>query len=81
MADHFSYYPNYISNLVKEKTGKSFSEIRLEERMKKAKLLLEETDLTINEIALLLGYSSTGNFYKAFQNYYHTSPRDLIQKN
>lgn len=41
------------------------------------KLLLEHTDLSIEKIAALLGYSNNSNFYKAFREYYGTSPRQL----
>lgn len=75
LAKHFSYHPNYVSRYLPEKTGKTFSELVLEARMEKAKVLLSHTDLTNEEIASLLGYSNTSNFYKAFRGYYGVSPR------
>ncbi len=79
VATYFSYHPNYISTLLHQKTGKTFSRIVLEERMQRAKILLAETDLPIEEIAFMLGYSNSSNFYKAFKGYFHTSPRTLDQ--
>lgn len=76
LAAHFRYHPNYVSRYLHEKTGKTFSSIVLEKRMDKAALLLKNTDLSIEKIAAMLGYSNTSNFYKAFREYYHTSPRD-----
>ncbi|MDU4802119.1 MAG: AraC family transcriptional regulator [Clostridium butyricum] len=78
---HFSYHPNYISALLHQETGKTFSEILLEKRMKRAVLLLKNTKLSVEEIAVMLGYSNNSNFYKAFKNYYHTSPREYFAKN
>lgn len=80
IASHFSYHPNYISALLHQKTGKTFSKIILEKRMKKAKILLEETTLPIEEIASMLGYSNSSNFYKTFKSYFHSSPRALNQQ-
>ncbi len=80
IASHFAYHPNYISGLLHRELGKTFSEILLELRMERAVLLLEGTDLPIDEAAYMLGYSNSSNFYKAFRSYYHCSPREYIEK-
>lgn len=80
IAKRFSYHPNYISALLHRELGKSFSEILLEQRMERAVVLLKGTTLSIEEIALMLGYSNSSNFYKAFREYYHCSPREFISK-
>lgn len=77
IAAHFSYHPNYISSLLHRETGHSFSEILLELRMERAAVLLKETDLSVEKIAWMLGYSNSSNFHKAFREYYHQSPRDF----
>ena len=69
------YHPVYISRLLSKKTGKNFSQTILEFRMKKAAILLQSTDLSIEKIAAMLGYSNNSNFYKAFRDYYGTSPK------
>ena len=79
IAKQFSYHPNYISALLRRETGKSFSEILLEQRMERAASLLKGTDLSIEEIALMLGYSNSSNFYKAFRVYYGKSPREYFR--
>lgn len=78
IAAHFSYHPNYVSTLLRRETGKSFSEILLEQRMERAVILLSGTTLPINDISLMLGYSNSSNFYKAFREYYHKSPREYV---
>lgn len=80
IAAHFSYHPNYISTLLHRELGKSFSEILLEQRMERATALLRGTTLTIEEIALMLGYSNSSNFYKAFREKFGISPREYIDK-
>ena len=80
IAKHFSYHPNYISTLLHREIGKSFSEILLEQRMERALILLKGTTLPITEIAQMLGYSNSSNFYKAFREYFHVSPREYVQK-
>ncbi len=78
IARHFSYHPNYLSGLLAKELGRTFSEILLEQRMERAVSLLKGTSLPNSEIAELLGYSNSSNFYKAFREYYHMSPRELL---
>lgn len=75
VARHFGYHPNYISSLLRKETGKTFSELLLSARMEKAKLLLSGSTLSIEEIAAMLGYAGTSNFYKAYRAYYGKNPR------
>lgn len=75
MAADLAYHPNYISNLIRQETGQSFSEIVTAHRMDRAASLLKGTDLSIEMIAGMLGYSNTSNFYKAFKKHFNTSPR------
>lgn len=44
--------------------------------MERAAALLKGTDLSIEDIAAMLGYSNNSNFYTAFKNYYHLPPRE-----
>ena len=79
VATHFRYHPVYLSKLLPKKTGRTFSEILLASRMRRAKLLLKQTDLSIEKIADMLGYSNSSNFYKAFRYYFGTSPREYFK--
>lgn len=78
IAKHFSYHPNYISTLLRREIGKSFSEILLELRMERAVILLQGTGLPVEKVSSVLGYSNSSNFYKAFRDYYHVSPREYV---
>lgn len=80
IAKHFSYHPNYVSSLIHKETGRTFSQILLEMRMERAKILLKNTQLSVEEIAYMLGYSNQSNFYKAFRSVYGRSPREFIRK-
>lgn len=76
VAQHFGYHPNYVSSMIRRKTGRTFSELLLEKRMERAVLLMKHTTLSIEEISVLLGYSNHSNFYKAFKEYYGVTPRE-----
>lgn len=78
IADEFGYHPNYVPSLLKKETGKTFSQILLEQRMDRALALLQSTTLPIDRISAMLGYSNPSNFHKAFKEYYHKSPREYV---
>lgn len=74
VADEFCYHPNYISTLLQKETGKTFSELVREYRLKRACVLLENSELPIEEIGILVGYPHSSNFYKTFKKEYSLSP-------
>lgn len=76
----FFYHPNYLSNDIHHKTGKTFQENLLEMRMNRAEILLQETDLSVEEISWLLGYEDPSNFYRNDKAYFHISPRGEKEK-
>lgn len=49
---------------------------RTEKRLKKAKLLLETTDMPIKDIAASLGFYDTAYFYKVFKKAYKLTPKE-----
>ena len=76
----FGYHPAYISSRLSEKTGKTFSQILLSQRMERAVFLMKNTDLSIEEITPMIGYTDKSNFHKAFREYYGMTPRQFIQE-
>lgn len=48
-------------------------------RMEKAKYLLENEDININEVAEFLGYKYQSNFSKVFKQYFNTNPKELMK--
>lgn len=77
LADEFSYHPNYVSALLHKSTGKTFSQLLLEQRMERAAVLLRDTALSTEQIAAILGYSNASSFHKAFRRYHHSPPGSI----
>ena len=48
--------------------------------MDRALALLKATTLSIEDVAPMVGYGNTSNFYRAFRGYYHVSPREYFEK-
>ncbi len=64
-----------ISRYIKQKTGRTFTYLLQEERLSKAAFLLKNTSLTIEEIALNVGYENVSFFYRLFQKKYGITPK------
>lgn len=71
-----NYNVNYVSRLIKNRTEKSFSELLSLFRINRAKKLLTESALTIEDIAFAVGYSNASGFYKKFFSALGMKPSD-----
>lgn len=74
LAAHFYLSKYYLCRIFKEITGYTISEYANIHRIRKAKRLLEETDMSISEIARVLGFESLTYFEKIFKSYMTLSP-------
>lgn len=68
--------PKKMQRLLKDE-GTNYSELRDSVRSKKARRMLQESDISITEIAKILGYVSTVPFANACKRWYDLSPRAL----
>lgn len=59
--------PGYISRMLKEQTGKNFTDIVAQVRIEKAVWLLENTNMYVYEIAEEVGYQNLKYFYQIFK--------------
>ena len=76
---HFS--EDYIARMFRSQTGQSISGYVMEQRMERAKRYLTETDKSISEIALLVGYSNFSYFSKSFKDYVGKVPNEYRMYN
>ncbi|GCF94389.1 AraC family transcriptional regulator [Enterococcus florum] len=74
-AAYFHFHPNYLSARLKEKTGRTFTEILMEKRIVLAQDYLVHTELPIHEIVEYLGYRDKAFFYKKFKKSTGMTPR------
>ena len=63
-----------LKNGFKQMYGTTVFGLLLDERMKKAKILLQDTDLSIQEISVRTGYKNLSNFTAAFKKKYGYPP-------
>lgn len=67
-------HPNYLSNVIKTKTGKSISTWIAEKTIAEAKSLLQNSSISIKEIAYLLGFAESTHFSNYFKKHTLLSP-------
>lgn len=74
-ASHLSISPQHLCMIVKQKTGRSVSDIIADMVIMDAKSQLKSTDLTIQEISYSLNFPNVSFFGKYFKRYVGASPQ------
>lgn len=75
---HYDFYA--LSREIKRKTGKTYTELVQEKRLRQAAFLLKNTDRRVDEIAHAVGYENIGYFHRIFKSEYGVSPRGYRQQ-
>lgn len=80
VAQKIGYNKNYLSNIIKQKTGYTFSQLLTQQRMKQAKFLVVNTDLPISRIIDQIGLKNKSHFYTMFRKTYGQLPIDMREQ-
>ncbi|MBW4605679.1 MAG: helix-turn-helix domain-containing protein [Hassallia sp. WJT32-NPBG1] len=75
VAQAVGYSSAYLTDLVRRLTGKTVNNWIIERRIVEASTLLLETNDSVDEIALKVGYQNINHFYCQFRDYYKNTPR------
>lgn len=75
VTDFFHISAPTLQKRMNSCAGKTFSAYVEDLRMKKAHQMLQDTGLTVQEIAESVGYTNANSFYKAYKRYYGKAPR------
>lgn len=76
IAPLFGYNPSYLGKIFKQKTGQSFNTYVDYVRIKQSKILLEQDNLKVYEIAEKVGYKTVDYFHIKFKKYVGTTPAE-----
>ena len=77
LAEKVYVSPWYLSKLLNKYTGRSFSDLLHQARIKKAEKLLDDPSLKIQEISDLLGYYDVTHFSRIFKKIKNVSPNEF----
>lgn len=76
LAGDLNYDLYWLSRLIKNTTGRTYTELVQEKRLTQAAWLLSTTTLSITDIGLDVGYSNFSYFYKIFRQKFGCSPKE-----
>ena len=74
MAEQFHLSEPYISKYIKDKSSKTFGEHVAHIRMKRAKTLLKNGNMTVENIAYAVGYQNVEHFNRTFKKTFDMTP-------
>jgi AraC-like DNA-binding protein len=80
LSERFNYSVSTLSHLFLKNSGKSLPEFIDDLRLNEAKWYLANSDTTITEMALFLGYSSGNHFSSSFKMKYGMTPTEYRKK-
>ena len=81
MAEHFNLSTPYISKYIKDKSGKTFGEHVTQIKMKKAKTLLKNGNMTVENISEAVGYPNVEHFIRTFKKIFDMTPIQYRNQN
>lgn len=74
MANEFHLSTPYISKYIKDKSGKTFGEHVTQIRLKRAKTLLKNGNMTVENISYAIGYPNAEHFIRVFKKTFNMTP-------
>ncbi len=77
LSDMLHYNEEYLNRIVKQTTGKTFSQYRQYVVLQLAKTLLLETDMSVSVIIETLELSNRSFFYRSFQQEFGMTPSEF----
>ncbi|GAK42776.1 response regulator [Paenibacillus urinalis] len=76
LAELHHFNPSYLSRLFKQEKGTNLSEFIDDCRIRRAKELLQNTDLMIREVAIKVGYEAAHSFTRLFKKLTGMTPQE-----
>jgi YesN/AraC family two-component response regulator len=81
VAEAVGYSPAYLTSRVAKKTGETVNGWIVKRRMAAARPLLRDTDQTIEQIAMVLGYQNACHFSRQFRQHHGLPPKSWRNQN
>lgn len=77
LAQKYNMNTSYLGQIFAKEIGCSFSDYINKVKNEKAKEMLLNTNMKINDIAKSIGFEDTSYFYKKFKGYFGISPHEM----
>ncbi|ALG10858.1 AraC family transcriptional regulator [Kibdelosporangium phytohabitans] len=79
-AEQIGVTPGYLTDVIRNATGRTPSQLIRETRIREAKRLLIRTDLTVRQISQRIGFTDSAYFCRFFRRETGDSPGDFREK-
>lgn len=80
LANHFNFNCDYLGKIIKQTTGKTFTDLLQEIRLNEACILLKNSQVSVSDIIKEVGYSNKSYFYKIFKKNFQLTPDEYRSK-
>jgi AraC-like DNA-binding protein len=80
IADKININPSHLSRQFKKETNMTITEFINKKRVDEAKILIEQSDNSITEIAMMAGFESHTYFYAVFKQITSLTPKGYLDK-
>jgi AraC family transcriptional activator of pobA len=81
VAEQMNLHPHYLSDIIKQKTGKTATQLIRERIVYEAQVLLKHTNKSVSEIAYHLKFEDNSNFTKFFKAQLQLTPKEFREQN
>lgn len=75
LCDRLHYEASWLSRQIKQKTGKTYTQLVQEKRLAQAAFLLKNTTRKVDDIARSVGYENLSYFHRIFAQKFEKSPK------
>lgn len=81
MIKQFHLTGPYISKYIKDKSGETFGEHVISTKMKRAKVLLKNGNMTVENVAYAVGFQNVEHFCRTFKKNFEVTPLQFRNNN
>lgn len=75
LAEALNYDVYFLSKEIKKITGRNYTELVQEKRLNQAAYLLANTNMSVMNVGLAVGYDNLSYFHRIFQKQFGMTPR------
>jgi len=80
IAEQLFISSRQLDRISRKRYGKTLYEVIMDKRIQTAEQLLVTTDMTVDKIAVTVGFSSSAGFYREFMKRYDTTPAEYRKR-
>ena len=75
LAEDMHYDVYWLSKEIRKRTGRTYTELVQDKRLRQAAYLLKNTAIPVSDVAMKVGYSNISYFHRLFYKRYGVTPK------